>query len=198
MKKLIFAIVAICIAFLGCQKLSSDDEKKDEKKDEKPVVPVVKEEKAAYKFIGVKKCAICHRAEAKGNQYKHWQESAHAQAYQTLGTPKAKEIAAKLGLTDDPQKIPQCLKCHVTGSGEPAELTEKINPEDGVQCESCHGAGQDYGTVTVMKNRDLAIAKGLVIPTEAVCVKCHNKDAPGSKPFDFAERVKIIAHPRPK
>lgn len=183
MRKLILAIAVFCIALLGFQKLSFGDEK---------------EEQAVHKYTGVKKCAMCHRAEAKGNQFKHWQESAHAQAYKVLGTPGAKEIATKLGLTEDPQKAAQCLKCHVTGYGEPACRTEKINPEDGVQCESCHGAGQDYGTMSIMKNRALAISKGLVIPTEAVCVKCHNKESPSFKDFDFTERVKIIAHPRPK
>ena len=34
--------------------------------------------------------------------------------------------------------------------------------------------------------------------TEETCTTCHNSDSPTFKPFDFATRVKEIAHPAPK
>jgi hypothetical protein len=49
-----------------------------------------------------------------------------------------------------------------------------------------------------MKDKKLAIAAGLTIPTEKVCVKCHNTDSPFYKPFVFADMAKKIAHPKPK
>jgi len=34
--------------------------------------------------------------------------------------------------------------------------------------------------------------------TEKTCIACHNSDSPTFKPFDFAARVKEIAHPAPE
>jgi hypothetical protein len=52
----------------------------------------------------------------------------------------------------------------------------------GVHCESCHGAGKDYQSKKVMENKDLAIANGLVMPDDKVCVKCHNEESPSYNP----------------
>jgi hypothetical protein len=39
--------------------------------------------------------------------------------------------------------------------------------------------------------------KGLVIPDEQVCIKCHNEESPDFKGFDFDEYFAKIAHPDP-
>lgn len=154
---------------------------------------------AVHKYIGVEKCGVCHKAEAKGNQLGQWQKSAHAHAFETLAGEKALAIAKEKGLTTPPQQNDACLKCHLTGHGLPADRFEaSFVKTQGVQCESCHGPGSDYKSITVMKSRDAAVAAGLVIPTEAVCVACHNKESPTFKEFKFAEMVAKIAHPRPK
>jgi hypothetical protein len=31
-----------------------------------------------HKYVGVKKCAMCHKSEAKGNLYGKWLSTAHA------------------------------------------------------------------------------------------------------------------------
>src|SRR5690349_6142931 len=64
-------------------------------------------------YVGIKTCGICHKKEDSGNQIGNWEKSPHARAFQTLGTPAAKEIATKAGI-DDPQKSGKCLKCHST------------------------------------------------------------------------------------
>ena len=153
----------------------------------------------AHKYIGVAKCGMCHKAEAKGNQLGQWEKSAHAHAFATLAGEKALAIAKEKGLTTPPQQNDACLKCHVTGHGQPAELFDAgFVAAQGVQCESCHGAGSDYKSITVMKNREASVAAGLVLPTEAVCVRCHNKESPTFKEFDFKTMFAKIAHPRPK
>ena len=48
-----------------------------------------------------------------------------------------------------------------------------------------------------MKNRDLALQKGMILPTEEVCKKCHNPESPTYKPFNYAEASAKIAHPDP-
>ena len=151
-----------------------------------------------HKFVGAEKCKMCHNSPAKGAQFTKWSESKHAQAYATLGTDAAKKLAEAKGIAD-PQKSDQCLKCHVTGHGAPAEmLTDKYKKEDGVACESCHGPGGDYWSMAVMKDTAKAAAAGLVMPTEATCKGCHNPESPSYKEFNFAEAKAKIAHPNPQ
>jgi len=154
---------------------------------------------AERKFVGVKTCKTCHKAAERGDQYSKWKKGPHAKAYATLATPKARELAAKAGVDGDPQKSDRCLKCHVTGYGKPANaFGRKYRMEDGVGCESCHGAGSDFKKKSIMKDRALAKTKGLIEPDEKVCKTCHNKESPTFKPFKFKELAKEIAHPLPK
>lgn len=155
---------------------------------------------AGNKYVGVEKCKLCHQGKTQGEQFAKWQQSRHSQAYKTLATLKAKEIAAGLGI-DDPQKSEQCLKCHSTASGVSSDTIaagSKLKIEDGVQCESCHGAGEKYWSIPEMKDRSKAVAAGLVEINQAVCVKCHNEESPVFKGFDYAQYLEKIAHPRPK
>jgi cytochrome c554/c'-like protein len=155
--------------------------------------------KVTAKYVGPKKCKLCHVAESTGAQYKIWEKSPHAHAFEMLGSDKAKETAKAKGIAD-PQKAPECLKCHTTAFGEPAEmLNEKIAQEDGVSCEACHGAGELYAKKEVFeKGRAEAVANGLRIPDEKLCKQCHNEQSPQFKGFDFEEYKKKIAHPKPK
>ncbi len=152
---------------------------------------------AEHAYVGVDTCKMCHKKEDKGNQYGAWAESAHARAYETLASDKAKEFATARGVANA-QEAPECLKCHVTGYGADASLLgKKYKVEDGVGCESCHGAGKDYKSIKIMKDVEQAKANGLIIPTEETCTKCHNEESPAYKPFDFEAKHAVIAHPNP-
>lgn len=151
-----------------------------------------------HKYIGVKKCSMCHKSDEKGNQYNQWLSTKHAKAYETLGTDAAKETAQKAGVAGNPQEEAKCLKCHVTASGVDSSLLEDgLKKEDGVQCEACHGAGGDYMAMSVMKDKEKAVDAGLVMPTQEVCLKCHNSESPNYKEFKFDELYPKIAHPNP-
>ena len=65
-----------------------------------------------------------------GYQLSLWRMSPHAQAYAVLSTPKAAELAKKAGV-DEPQKAPECLKCHVTAGapGTPFASTFDVREE---------------------------------------------------------------------
>jgi len=151
-------------------------------------------------YIGSDKCAkMCHKGEKKGSQYEIWQKSKHAGAFRTLGTQASKEVAAKAGVSGDPQKAPQCLRCHVTAFGVDGKSVDSTcTYDEGVGCEACHGPGSEYRKLNVMKNSSLAHSAGLVEQSEAVCIRCHNKESPTYKPFNYAEDVKKDAHPSPK
>jgi len=152
-----------------------------------------------HKYVGAGKCKMCHSSDAKGNQYKIWAESKHAKAYENLSSEDAKKFAEEAGLKTDPQESQECLKCHVTAFGVKDDLKEEsFNVADGVQCESCHGAGGDYKGLSVMKDKQKAIEAGLIIPTKELCIKCHNPESPNYKEFNFDESYKKIAHPKPK
>ena len=150
---------------------------------------------AQAKFVGSKTCGMCHKTEKQGQQLKIWTDSKHAQAYKTLLTPKADEIAKAKG-GKKAIETPACLKCHV---GENA-LVESAFKENGVQCETCHGAGSEYKAMAVMKNKEEAKKKGLIVPDNGAkfCVTCHNADSPTFKEFKYEEMWKKIAHSTPK
>ncbi len=136
--------------------------------------------KAAATYVGAEKCKMCHKA-----QFAAWSESKHAKAWDAL---KPEE-----------QTKAECVTCHQTGmTAEKAQL-------NGVQCEACHGAGSEYKKPTIMSaakfkadkvaQLKVAVEAGLVIPTEATCVKCHKKEGnPNFKEFNF-EKMKLLVHP---
>ncbi|MDP2912639.1 MAG: cytochrome c family protein [Candidatus Omnitrophota bacterium] len=152
-----------------------------------------------HKYVGLKKCAICHKSEAKGSQYGQWISTKHATAYERLASPEAKETAKQAGVSGDPQQAPRCLRCHTTAYGVDSSLLgEGFAASDGVQCEACHGAGGDYVGLSVMKDRARSISQGLIIQMKETCLKCHNSESPNYKGFNFEESYKKITHPMPK
>lgn len=162
-------------------------------------------------YVGVKSCKMCHKKPEEGEQFKKWSEGPHGKAYATLGTPEAKEVAAKLGI-DDPQKSGKCLKCHSTAYNFTEELqVPELPVEEGVSCESCHGPGKNYKKKETMKDRDASIAGGMVYPAkEKSCTLCHNDQSPTWKPdryttkdgkpagFDVDAAYEKTKHERPK
>ena len=118
-------------------------------------------------------------------------------------------FAGKLGIKN-PQQSDECLRCHSTSHGfVEEEEVEDLQVEDGVQCESCHGSGEEYMYLEVMEDLKDAKSMGLVIPTEEICRKCHNPESPTYNPerdptpdgktvdFYYPLRKKMIEHHKP-
>jgi cytochrome c553 len=148
-----------------------------------------------HAYIGTKNCRKCHIKE-----YKSWQETTMANAFETLKPGVKAERKTELGL--DPAKDyttdAECVRCHVTGYGKEGGFTSIADTPDlaGVGCEMCHGAGGTYtqdGYMT-LKNKEYKradlIKVGLNHPIEeSTCTQCHNEDVPiPDYTFDFATK----------
>jgi hypothetical protein len=157
---------------------------------------------AQNKYVGVKQCSMCHKTEKQGKQFDIWSKSKHAEAFKTLTTAAADEIAKKKGLKTKAAESPECLGCHTITAD--AKLFDKsFDVKDGVQCESCHGAGSAYKNMAVMKDAKKATAAGLLMYADdaaitKLCVTCHNEKSPTAKKFELASMWKQIAHKIPK
>ena len=152
-------------------------------------------------FVGAAKCRTCHRKAEAGEQWQKWEEGPHAKAFMALASDEAKAIAAERGI-DNPQESGECLQCHVTAFGVATELlTDKYSVEDGVGCESCHGAGGNYykksTMISITAGEIEGASVGLMRPDEATCTGCHNDKSPTFKGFNFEEASAKIAHPIP-
>ena len=149
-----------------------------------------------FKYIGADGCKSCHNKPDKGAQYDHWLKDPHSQALKTLSGEKAIAYAKENGIAD-PSKEAKCLKCHTTYDAITEDLRNGIKQDEAVSCESCHGPGSAYKSPAVMKNRNIALKSGLILPEKEVCVQCHNANTPFPKEFDFEKAIIIASHPDP-
>jgi hypothetical protein len=141
-----------------------------------------------YQYSGRLWCKVCHCGIRKDYVYEKWKKSPHGHAFTAL-----KAIGQ--------EKNPQCLPCHTTGYGAGGyKIEDPYNYDfEGVGCEACHGPGSGYRLMSIMKDKKRSLANGLIIPTEAVCKKCHNEKNQSNKVFNYQEaRVKINHNYRKK
>lgn len=93
--------------------------------------------------------------------------------------------ATKAGLTRI--GADKCKLCHkVQHASWAASAHAKRTPP--LDCESCHGPGSEYKTMSVMKDLAKAKAAGLVLPDATFCQKCHKA------PWDPTLLAKVHAH----
>jgi len=159
---------------------------------------------ADAQYVGTAKCKMCHMSKKRGNQYGVWKSNKHADAFNVLATEEAKAVAKKAGIEGNPQEAVKCLKCHVTAYEAPASAkASTLTLEEGVGCEACHGPGSLYKSIKVMKALTAGTQDAEAVAfqeggDEANCKKCHNEESPTFKALDFAEALKLIAHPVPE
>jgi len=152
------------------------------------------------KYVGAEKCAgACHKTEAQGNQLEIWKNSKHSKAYDALTTPEADKIAKDKGFSTSAKETPECLKCHVTNADASMTL-ETFDMKNGIQCETCHGPGSEYKSISVMKDKQKAIENGLILHTEKekFCTECHNSNSPTFKEFNYDTYWEKIKHNKAK
>lgn len=151
-----------------------------------------------FTYIGVSGCmgSGCHDDEKPtehsgkliGDEYNIWfDHDPHKDACETLFDDASTEIAEKLSLAD-PAASERCLSCHTTYPPEP-QRDETFDVEQGVGCETCHGAGEKYlephateGWTNEQRGKigaaGLRTEYGLIDTTDLaaraqMCVSCH-------------------------
>ncbi|MCE2435026.1 MAG: hypothetical protein J4F29_19205 [Candidatus Latescibacteria bacterium] len=119
-------------------------------------------------FVGAQKCATCHVS-----QTQQWKSTKHASAFNTLLDVKR-------------QYHPECVACHVTGSGYASgyKMGDSKHPLIHVQCEMCHGPGSEH-IVNPMQSPMIKT------PTKELCVQCHDQE---HSDFIFSEYYPRVQH----
>lgn len=148
-----------------------------------------------FTYVGAVKCKLCHKSEKQGQQFPLWEAMKHSKSFAALASDKAKEVAQEAGV-DNPAESPNCLKCHDPFSEKAPELKE-----EGVGCEVCHGPGNAYKKLSVMKDHAESVKNGMTEygSPEAIkkhCLTCHENAHETT--FDFDASWEKIKHPRPK
>ena len=147
----------------------------------------------ARTFLGADACKACHASAhsfwasqsvqlpAKDKHGKAIvRSSAHARAWDTL-------------VADNKESDRSCVACHSVGFAAPGGACKTSDVVkrglQGVQCESCHGAGSTHAA-SANKN-DIVGA-----PSEAQCRACHHvPHIPTTASFVFSEQLKKITGP---
>ncbi|OMH31805.1 multiheme c-type cytochrome [Motiliproteus sp. MSK22-1] len=122
-------------------------------------------------YVGEQVCATCHQS-----SHDRWQDSEHAKAFEDL---------EEVGKAYDPH----CVSCHVVGYKKPGgflsiELSSQLA---GVQCENCHGQGQEH-----VKSAGQTLTPNHGLAKEQICTQCHVPEH--SPKFDVTNYWPKILH----
>jgi hypothetical protein len=144
---------------------------------------------AAAKFVGAIGCrsSSCHGgAGEKRSQYITWsQKDFHTRAYAILLDARSARIGEAVGIPQ-PQSSARCTVCHSPfQSVAPSRLTSSARPDEGVSCETCHGAAEPWlrghtrtdWTYATRVSAGLHDLRNLYVRANA-CVACHQNVDP--------------------
>jgi hypothetical protein len=123
------------------------------------------------------------------NEYITWTHlDKHARSLDVLANERSRKIAQKLGI-GDPLRAKICLDCHTDNRAEAAR-GPRYDAADGIGCEACHGAAENYIASHVAPGATHAdnLAHGMYPVDDAaarakLCLSCH-----------FGNRDKLVTH----
>lgn len=179
--------VACTAVLLGC----AEGFAREPSKDSVASTPVPFEARSEYKYVGTKRCRMCHTT-----WHESWLRTSKAQAFEALKPGVGVMVKQKAGLRTgvDYTTDARCLSCHTVGFGKPggyvvpdpadSRAVRRAAARAGVGCESCHGPGsgfvkqmQEINSTQRTYRREEIIAAGRRIVTREVCLSCHNRRA---------------------
>lgn len=119
-------------------------------------------------YVTSETCGACHQAE-----YQIWKRTRHAHAFAALETKQRTFDSA-------------CIGCHTVGFQSQGFVNIKVTPQfANVQCESCHGPGQQHVKMPTAGNYKTPVAP-------ASCVVCHDRE--NSPDFVYEKYWPVVAH----
>ncbi len=130
-------------------------------------------------YVGQAVCRECHAPDGPAADCALDPVPEHERAWAALTSRAAQHIAALSSIRFEPQNHRVCLSCHSAGADEgPRWHAPTFRISDGVQCESCHGAG----SVHVRQQREGAVDRAPVIRRGDLtnCIGCH-RDRPSHR-----------------
>jgi hypothetical protein len=156
---------------------------------QQPAAPPATPPSVSGHYEGVASCANsgCHgsaeplnAARVLQNEYYTWLSTdRHAQAYNILFNDRSARVARNMRLKGKAYQETVCLDCHTTNV--PARLVSgKVDVEDGVQCEACHGPASGWRAEHTEAGwtHEQSVARGMTdlrnLPVRASgCLSCH-------------------------
>jgi hypothetical protein len=140
-----------------------------------PAVLVGESAGTGRRFVGSAGCRACHPAAAE-----RWRATRHALDF--------------AGLPEGDRQRTACLRCHVTGYGEPWGYRDPALAAElsSVGCEACHGAGADHAR-SAHPGLIPTATGGECPPCEVnrICRLCHTPQH--SPDFDLARDVPKVS-----
>jgi hypothetical protein len=145
------------------------------------------------RYVGVASCANagCHGStqplettKVLQNEYYTWlNNDRHAGAYNVLFSDRSARIAKNMRLKRRAYEEAVCLDCHTTNIPA-ASVSGAIDPEDGVQCEVCHGPASGWRNEHTEQGwtHEQSVARGMIDLRSlnargTVCAGCHMGNA---------------------
>jgi hypothetical protein len=158
-------------------------------------------------YIGVASCGNsgCHgstlplqESRVLQNEYFTWLNSdRHAKAYNVLFNDRSARIVRNMHLRRKANEETLCLDCHSTNVPK-SLVSVRVDPEDGVQCEACHGPAGGWRAEHTEAGwtHEQSVARGMIdlrhLPTRASsCLSCHL----GSRNKDVDHELIASGHP---
>lgn len=157
-------------------------------------------------YLGATSCSesTCHGSNVafngsviRRNEFSIWNKSdPHAQAYATLLTPASIKISRNLGI-NAAHESNKCLNCHANNAAIEKQ-GGNFNVQEGVGCESCHGAGSRYINVHTEGDYRSSVRAGLYPTADphkraTLCVSCHLGNDDNRK---ITHEIMGAGHPR--
>lgn len=144
-------------------------------------------------YVGVASCANsgCHggtqplnSTHVLQNEYYTWLNSdRHAKAYNVLFSDRSARIARNMRLKGKAYQEAVCLDCHSTNVASRL-VSGHIDPEDGVQCEACHGPASGWRAEHTEAgwSHEKSVARGMIdlrslTVRGSSCLSCHMGNA---------------------
>ena len=179
MKRL--AVILAAVAALAAQQPPSTPDNRQPTTDNSATAP--------GHYVGVGSCVNsgCHGSteplnatRVLQNEFYTWlNNDRHAGAYNVLLTDRSARIARNMRLRKKAWEENVCLDCHTTNVPA-AQVAVAIDPEDGIQCEMCHGPAGGWRAEHTEEGwtHEQSVSRGMIdlrdIAVRAhTCHRCH-------------------------